>query len=82
MSDSLARLGVCAVFLVLMAPLYLMFRFLVRLARAAYGFDPGGEDEGPPLRICPACHNTVMEADFRDCPYCGRPLPPAPAEPA
>lgn len=80
-------LGAClktlALFFLIISPLYLMLRFFVGLIRAYYGFDEAGTDEaqGPPLRICSACHNTVMEADFQHCPYCGRPLPQADPEP-
>jgi hypothetical protein len=79
-------LTIVAVFLAIMAPLYLLFRFFVRLVRQAYGFDSPGADEGPPLRVCFGCNNTVLEADFAHCPYCGAELPadaaaagPAPA---
>jgi hypothetical protein len=88
MSELLADPGValrtCATFLLIAAPCYLVFRWLVKLARQAYGFDVPAEDEGPPLRICARCHNTVLEPEFSHCPYCGAPLPAADgaAEPA
>jgi hypothetical protein len=69
-------LAVALLFALLVAPLYLMLRFLVRLARVAYGFEPE-RDAGPPLRICGACHNTVLERDFVHCPYCGTAMPDA-----
>lgn len=81
-SSAVACLSTVAVFLVIVAPLYLMLRFFVRLIRAYYGFDAVPDDAGPPLRVCAGCHNTVLEADFMHCPYCGRPLPSDPAGPA
>lgn len=75
-SGSWGCLGAVVMFAVLMAPVYLMFRFLVKLVRAAYGFDVDEADYAPPLRICGNCNNTVLEDDFENCPYCGRPLPP------
>jgi len=76
-------LAVAAVFAVLVAPVYLMFRFFVKLIRVYYGFDVDAA-EGPPLRICGACHNTVMEREFAHCPYCGAPMvsPPGDAKDA
>lgn len=67
----------CVIFLVIVAPLYLVFRWFVGLIRQAYGFADEPEDDGPPLRICGSCHNTVLERDFQHCPYCGAPLPGA-----
>ena len=64
-----------AVFLVIVAPLYLLLRVFVKVVRQMYGFEAAA-DEGPPLRICAACHNTVLEADFQHCPYCGARLDP------
>jgi len=69
MARCLASLGA---FLLIATPLYLMLRYFVRLIRWRYGFDTDGEDDGPPLRICGGCHNTVLEPDFQHCPYCGR----------
>jgi uncharacterized paraquat-inducible protein A len=66
---------VAAAFLLVSAPLYLLMRAIVKLVREAYGFSPAEPDEGPPLTICGACHNTVMEPDFSHCPYCGAKLP-------
>lgn len=82
--DALGFLFCLGAFVVVVAPLYLMLRFLVMLTRNYYGFDAGDAeaDAGPPLRICQGCHNTVLETDFTHCPYCGRPLPPAAAAPA
>lgn len=71
--------------LLIVLPLYLLLRYFVKLVRQAYGFEPQPEEDGPPLRVCGACHNTVLEADFVHCPYCGGPLPAAegatPADP-
>lgn len=64
------------VFLLFMAPIYLTMRFLVKLARIYYGFDPLDPDDGPPIRVCDRCSNTVLEPDFAHCPYCGELLPP------
>ncbi len=60
----------------IVAPIYLLLRYFVKLIRYRYGFAELPEDTGPPLRICEGCHNTVLEVDFQHCPYCGRPLPP------
>lgn len=80
--STLSCLYCLVAFVVVVAPLYLMLRFLVMLIRNYYGFDAADAevDAGPPLRICGGCHNTVLENDFSHCPYCGRPL--APIEPA
>lgn len=67
-------LRTCLTFLVIVAPLYLVFRWFVKLVRQAYGFAEEPVDEGPPLRICGSCHNTVLELDFVHCPYCGAAL--------
>jgi hypothetical protein len=72
--DSVGCLRTVAIFLVLMAPVYYLLRFFVKLIRYRYGFGVH-EDEGPPLRVCSACHNTVLETDFLHCPYCGASLP-------
>jgi hypothetical protein len=72
-----ACLSTVAVFLLLVAPLVLLFRAIVRLARQAYGFDPQLPDDGPALRVCARCHNSVLEPDFDHCPYCGAALPTA-----
>ena len=73
------------VFLAIVAPIYLVMRSLVRLTRIRYGFVEDPVDDGPELRICQRCGNTVMELDFQHCPYCGLALPvptvPRPAEP-
>jgi hypothetical protein len=66
---------VIAAFLLVSAPVYLLMRVLVKLVRQAYGFQPAPPDDGPPLRICQSCQNTVMESDFSHCPSCGAPLP-------
>jgi len=75
-------LATIAIFAVLVAPLYLVFRLLVGLVRDAYGFSSGDSERMELCRVCGGCHNTVMEPDFEACPYCGRPLPPvaAPAD--
>jgi uncharacterized paraquat-inducible protein A len=65
---------VAAAFLLVAAPLYLLMRAIVKLVRDAYGFSESETDPGPPLTICGACHNTVMESDFVHCPYCGAKL--------
>ncbi len=81
MIDFLADPGVavrtCMTFLLIVAPLYLLLRYFVKVVRQSYGFEPVPEDEGPPLRVCSACHNTVLEPDFPHCPYCGATLPTA-----
>lgn len=61
-----------ATFLLIMAPVYYLFRVLAKLAREEYGFGEAESDQGPPLRVCVGCRNTVLEADFVHCPYCGR----------
>lgn len=78
-SSGAAGWQIALAFVVVAAPVYALARLLVRLARQAYGFSTS-EDSGPDHRICAACHNTVMEDDFRHCPYCGAEL--APPEPA
>ena len=72
-SNGTGCLPVIAVFLLIVTPLYLVMRFFVSLVRQAYGFDTP-DDDGPPLRICGRCHNTVLEPDFQHCPYCGNAL--------
>ncbi len=67
------------VFFAFVTPLYLTMRSLVRLTRIRYGFVEPESDDGPPLRVCDACANSVLEPDFQHCPYCGAPLPPADA---
>ena len=63
------------VLFLILTPIYLYFRYFMKVVRAYYGFsDP--EDEGPPIRVCPSCDNTVLEQDFTHCPYCGAELPP------
>ena len=73
-----------AMFLVVVAPVYLMMRALVKLARLRYGFLPEPPDDGRPLRVCYGCNNSILETGFSHCPYCGQVLPPlsAPAETA
>jgi uncharacterized paraquat-inducible protein A len=66
----------CGVFLLVAAPVYLVMRWIASLARDAYGFGPQEETADAPLRVCPACHNTVLESDYAHCPYCGAELPP------
>ena len=78
-SGSASCAATLAAFIVLVLPVYVLFRVFVESVRAGYGFGVP-PDDGPPLRICPGCDNTVMEDDFTHCPYCGRPLPPV-AEP-
>jgi len=64
------------VFALMALPVYLVLAAISRMARAYYGFDPAGHgDDGPALRICGQCHNTVLEPDFAHCPYCGAALP-------
>lgn len=63
-----------AIFILLTAPFVFLLRAIGRLARVRYGFAEFPEDDGPPLRVCAACHNSVLEADYRHCPYCGEPL--------
>jgi hypothetical protein len=72
-ADSVGCIRVIAVFLLLMTPVYLLLRLFVKLIRQAYGFDD--EEQGPPLRVCSSCNNTVLEPDFEHCPYCGEELP-------
>lgn len=69
-------LATAAIFLLMAAPVYLVLAAITRMARAYYGFGAPVEDEGPPLRICAACHNTVLESDYTHCPYCGAELAP------
>jgi hypothetical protein len=69
-SDTPGCLATIAAFALVATPVYLVMRFLVGLVRQAYGFDGAG-DQGPPLRICSSCHNTVLESDYTHCPYCG-----------
>ena len=76
LKDPGLALRTCLTFLVLVAPVYLVFRYFIKVVRQAYGFEPVPPDEGPPLRVCGQCHNTVLEADFSHCPYCGAPLTP------
>jgi hypothetical protein len=64
------------VFLLFVAPIYLTLRFLVKMARIYYGFDPLVPDDGPPIRVCDRCNNTVLEPEYAHCPYCGELLPP------
>ena len=77
--DTPGCLSVGAMFLVLAAPVYLLLRYFVRLVRSAYGFDEPVEDDDMRLRVCASCHNTVLEADYQHCPYCGAELPPLPS---
>ena len=63
-----------AIFLLMAAPVYLVLAAITRMARAYYGFGADAVDDGPPLRICAACHNTVLEPDYVHCPYCGAEL--------
>lgn len=63
------------VLLLILTPIYLYFRYFMKVVRAYYGFSDA-KDEGPPIRVCPSCHNTVLETDFSHCPYCGLELPP------
>jgi len=77
LDDPGLTIQICGTFLLVVAPLYLLFRYFVGIVRQAYGFDPSPLD-GRPLRICGQCHNTVMEDDFSCCPYCGATLPPPP----
>jgi hypothetical protein len=79
--DSAGCLKTAAVFLLLMAPVYYLLRLFVKLVRYAYGFDDLPGDEGPPLRVCGSCHNTVLEPEFEHCPYCGAQLPAAEPSP-
>ena len=65
-----------AMFLVVVAPVYLMMRVLVKLARLRYGFLPEPPDDGRPLRVCFSCNNSILEGGFSHCPYCGEVLPP------
>jgi hypothetical protein len=65
---------ICGMFAIIVLPVYLVMRYFVKLIRLAYGFDGAEADDGPPLRICSQCHNTVLEDDFTHCPYCGNSL--------
>lgn len=73
--DTPGCLSIAGVFALLMVPLYLLFRLFVKLVRQAYGFDRPDDADLPPLRVCFACNNTVLEDDFAHCPYCGAALP-------
>lgn len=68
-------LGVLAIFGLLTLPVYFVLRTYVTLIRQSYGFERAPPDEEYPVRVCPNCHNTIMEDDFQHCPYCGTPLP-------
>ena len=71
-------LATLSIFLLLTLPVYALLRAIAGMARAYYGFGGAPVDDGPPLRVCGGCHNTVLEQDFSHCPYCGRSLgPPA-----
>ena len=60
-----------ATFLLIMAPVYYLFRVLVKLVRQAYGFSDEDTDQEPPLQVCMSCGNTMLESDYAHCPYCG-----------
>lgn len=64
-----------ALFLLLAAPFIIILRTIGKLARVRYGFADPIIDDGPPIRICTKCHNTVLEEDYAHCPYCGELLP-------
>lgn len=63
-----------AIFVLMALPVYLVLAAISRMARAYYGFGVTDVDDGPPLRICGQCHNTVLEPEFAHCPYCGAAL--------
>lgn len=65
-------------FAIVVTPVYLVMRALVKLARLRYGFLPEPPDDGPPLRVCYNCNSSVLEQGFSHCPYCGEVLPPMP----
>lgn len=85
-ADAPGCLRTFAIFVLVASPVYMLLRVVARVARQAYGFDPG-PDEPPPL-VCAACHNTILETGWLHCPYCGAALPsaasaaPAPADAA
>lgn len=62
-----------AIFALVASPVYLLLRVVVRSARQMYGFEEVPDE--PPLVICQSCHNTVLEAGWTHCPYCGTALP-------
>ena len=62
-----------AIFALVASPVYLLLRVVARSARQMYGFEEVPDE--PPLVICPRCHNTVLEAGWTPCPYCGTALP-------
>ena len=63
------------IFLLFVTPFYLFMRWLSKLARIRYGLDDGELEDGPPLRVCEKCYNSVLEMDWDHCPYCGQRLP-------
>jgi uncharacterized paraquat-inducible protein A len=68
---------IAAAFVLVAAPAYVVARVLVKLAREAYGCAPGSEPDDQ-LRVCQACHSTVLETEYSHCPYCGAELGPLP----
>lgn len=76
-AEGSACLQTLAIFAIVVAPLYLLLRYFVKIIRQAYGFEAQPPDTEPPLRICGSCHNTVMEREFVHCPYCGATMPDA-----
>lgn len=72
--DGAGGLATWVLFLLLAAPSIMLLRMLGRLARVRYGFGDPPVDDGPPIRVCGECHNTVLETDYTHCPYCGSQL--------
>ncbi len=62
-------------FFLIVTPIYLFMLFFVRIVRESYGFVGVRDDDGPPIRVCYQCNNTVLEPGYVHCPYCGEPLP-------
>lgn len=73
-TDGAGCLRTVAIFALVASPVYLLLRVIARSARQMYGFDPPPDE--PPLVVCTQCHNTVLEAAWNHCPYCGAVLPP------
>ncbi len=77
--EARALAGFAVMLAIVLTPIYLLMRGLLKLARIRYGFAPEPPDDGKPLRVCDRCANTVLEADYSHCPYCGALLAPVPA---
>lgn len=74
--EARALAGFAVMLAIVLTPIYLLMRGLLKLARIRYGFAPEPPDDGKPLRVCDRCANTVLEANYSHCPYCGALLEP------